>query len=157
MTGDYRILVAIDLKTGTECLLAEAQRYGQAFNATVDILHVAEPDPVFIGYIKASDSEEQDLIDSEREPHAEALRAKHRQTQTYGAALRDKGVRVGRSLMVQGPVLATILEEARKLDYDLLVLGSHHHSALYRFWSGDTATDVAAHPPCALLLVPISN
>ena len=73
MTGDYRILVAIDLKTGTECLLAEAQRYGQAFNATVDILHVAEPDPVFIGYIKASDSEEQDLIDSEREPHAEAF------------------------------------------------------------------------------------
>ena len=63
MTGDYRILVAIDLKTGTERLLAEAQRYGQAFNATVDILHVAEPHPVFVGYIKATDSEEQDLID----------------------------------------------------------------------------------------------
>jgi nucleotide-binding universal stress UspA family protein len=97
------------------------------------------------------------MVDSAREPHAEALRAEHQQTQTYGAALRDKGVRVGRSLMIQGPVLATIFEEARKLDYDLLILGSHHHTALYRFWHGDTATAVAAHPPCALLLVPISN
>ena len=49
VTGDHtdnalRILVAIDLKAGTERLLAEAQRYGQALNAIIDIIHVAEPD-----------------------------------------------------------------------------------------------------------------
>jgi hypothetical protein len=38
VTGDcidnaFRILVAIDLKAGTESLLAEARRYGQALNA----------------------------------------------------------------------------------------------------------------------------
>jgi len=158
MAGDYRILVAIDLKTGTDRLLAEAQRYGQAFNATVDIIHIVEPDPAFVGYIKAANPEEQDeVVDSARQPHAEALRAEHRQTQTYGAVLRDNGVRVGRTLTVQGPTLARILEEAHKLDSDLLILGSHHHSALYRFWYGDTATATAAQPPCALLLIPISK
>ncbi len=157
MAEDYRILVAIDLKTGTDRLLAEARRYGQALNATVDIIHVVEPDPDFVGYIKATDSREQYVVDSGREPHAEALRAEHKQTQTHGAMLRDNGVRVGRTLTVQGPAFATILEEARKLNSDLLILGSHHHGALYRFWHGDTATDFAARPPCALLLIPISS
>jgi len=157
MAGDYRILVAIDLKTGTDRLVAEARRYGQAFNATVNILHVVEPDPTFVGYIKADDLEEQDKVDPVREPHAEDLRAEHRHTQNYGAILRQNGVRVDRTLTVQGPALTIILEEARKLNSDLLILGSHHHSALYRFWYGDTATAIAKQPPCALLLIPVSR
>lgn len=43
MAADYRVLVAIDLK-GTDRLPAEAKRYGQAFNAAVDIMRVFEPD-----------------------------------------------------------------------------------------------------------------
>jgi len=52
VADDYRILVAIDLKAGTDQLLAEAQRYGRALDATVDVVHVSEPDPGFVGYIK---------------------------------------------------------------------------------------------------------
>ena len=157
MAGDYRILVAIDLKTGTDRLLAEAQRYGQAFNATVSILHVVEPDPTFVGYLKADDLEEQDKVDPVRDPHAEALRAEHRQAQFCGAILHNNGVRVGHTLTIQGPPATIILQEVRKLDSDLLILGSHHHNALYRFWCGDTKTTIAAQPPCALLVIPVLN
>jgi nucleotide-binding universal stress UspA family protein len=157
MAEDFRILLAIDHKTGTDLLLAEAQRYGQALNATVDIVHVVEPDPSLVGYIKAANLEEQLMVDPARDAQAEALRAEHRQTQTYRATLCDRGVRVGRTLTVQGSTLAILLEEARKLGSDLLILGSRHHSALYRFWYGDTAKDVALQPPCALLLIPIST
>jgi hypothetical protein len=54
----YRILVAIDLKPGTERLLAEAQRYAKALDAIVDIIHVADPDPDFVGYIKSEQQPE---------------------------------------------------------------------------------------------------
>ena len=101
MGGDFRILVAIDLKTGTDRLLKEAQRYGQAFSATVDIVHVVQPNPSLVGYIKAADSGDQLMVDPAREHEAEALRAEHRQTQTYGATLRDNGVRVGRALTLR--------------------------------------------------------
>ncbi len=157
MAGDYRILVAIDLKPGTDRLLAEAQRYGQALNATVDVVHVVEPDPSFVGYIKAARSDEQDKLDPVREPHAEALGAAHRQTQFCGAILHNNGVRVGHTLTIQGPHATTILQEVHKLESDLLILGSHHHNALYRFWYGDTATTIAAQPPCALLVIPVLN
>src|SRR5271166_2106177 len=55
MSDTFRIVVAVDLKAGTDRLLAEAQRYGRALNAVVDIIHVAAPDPDFVGYIKSPD------------------------------------------------------------------------------------------------------
>jgi nucleotide-binding universal stress UspA family protein len=146
--SNYRILVAIDLKTGTDRLLAEAQRYGRALDAIVDIIHVAAPDPYFVGYIK------KDQVDSEREPNAKALRTEHQQTQAFGAMLRANGIRVGQALTVQGPILATILQEADKLSADLLMLGSHHHGALYHLWYGETAAYAAKQASCALLIVP---
>jgi nucleotide-binding universal stress UspA family protein len=69
--------------------------------------------------------------------------------------MRASGIRVEQVLTVQGPPLETLLEEARKLRTDLLILGSHQHSALYRIWYGDVAVDAAKKTPCALLVVPI--
>ena len=154
MSDNYRILVAIDLKAGTERLLAEAQRYAQAFDATVDIIHVAAPDPDFIGYIKSA-PEEQDRFDVERKYHAKKLRLEHQQTQAFSAKLRAAGVRVDQALTAQGPTLATILEEADKLGTNLLIVGSHHHGALFRLWYGDVATDAVKQARCALLVVPV--
>ena len=154
MSSNYRILVAVDLKPETDRLLAEVQRYARAFDAIVDIIHVAAPDPEFVGYIKAARPEAQDVIDSRREPHAKELRLEHEQTQDLAARLRAAGIRVDQALTVQGPTLVKILEEARKLGADLLVLGSHHHGALYRLWYGDIATDATKQAPCSLLVVP---
>ena len=155
MGSDYRILVAIDLKTGTDRLLTEAQRYGRALNAIIDVIHVSELDPDFVQYIKSPRPEEQTWIDSGREPHAKTLRAEHQQTHVFGAALRASGIRVDQILTVQGPTLQTILAHISKLDSDLLMLGSHQHGALYRLWYGDTAIDAAKQAPCALLVVPL--
>jgi nucleotide-binding universal stress UspA family protein len=121
----------------------------------VDIVHVADPDPELIGYIKSRDPDQQSVIDGERKPRARALRVEHRQTQEFGAALRGNGVRVGQALTVQGPVLATILEQTLKLHSDLLMMGSHHYGTLHRLWHGDLAADAAKGVPCTLLLVPL--
>ena len=105
MSNEFRILVAVDLKTGTDQLLAEAQRYGHALNATVDVIHVAEPDPDFVGYIKSDHVEKPTQEDLIRDGKANDLRSEHQQTQTIGATLRTRGVRVDQALTVQGPVL----------------------------------------------------
>jgi nucleotide-binding universal stress UspA family protein len=150
----FNILLAIDFNGGVDRLLEEAERYGRALDATVTVIHVADPDP-FIGYIKASNPDEQSLIDVQRQPRANELRMEHQQTQAIGAALRAKGVRVDHALTVQGLVLTAMVEQVRKLDIDLLIMGSHHYSVLYRLWHGDMATGAASRVPCALLLVPI--
>ena len=155
--SDYRILIALDLKIGTDRLLAEAQRYGRALNATVDIIHVAAPDPTLVGYIKSPtpDPEHESQDEMIRDSHAKALRSEHQQTQAVAATLRSNGVRVDQALTVQGPTLETILAHVRRLNSDLLMLGSHHHNALYRLWYGDTAAEAVKQGPCALLVVPV--
>ncbi len=157
MSNDFRILVAIDLKAGTDRLLAEAQRYGLALNAVVDIIHVAPPDPDFVGYIKNDNPAEKTQDNLIRDSEAKTLRTEHQQTQDFATALRANGVRVERALTVQGPTLVTILDETSKLAADLLILGSHHHSAIYRLWFGDIAVDATKEAPCALLVIPIPD
>jgi Universal stress protein family len=107
MSNDFRIVVAIDLKAGTNRLLAKAQRYGLALNAVVDIIHVAPPDPDFVGYMKSGGPTEKTQDNLIRDSQAKALRDEHQQTQNLAAALRAKGVRVERALTVQGPTLCT--------------------------------------------------
>src|SRR5947209_2828400 len=105
MSNDFRIVVAIDLQAGTDRLLAETKRYGLALNAVVDIIHVASPDPDFVGYMKSGDPGEATQDNQIRESEAKALRAEHQQTQAFGAALRASGVRVDQALTLQGPIL----------------------------------------------------
>jgi nucleotide-binding universal stress UspA family protein len=152
---DFRIVVAVDLKEGTDRLLAAAERYGRAFNAIVNIVHVTAPDPYFVGYVKEPGvtGKQDEVI---RDSRAEQLRVAHQQTQELGASLRAKRIRVD-ALTVQGPTLATILDETRKLEADLLILGSHHHNAIHRIWYGETTVEAVKQPPCALLVVPMRN
>jgi nucleotide-binding universal stress UspA family protein len=153
--AEYRILVALDLKEGVERLLAEVERYAVALKASVDIIHVAEPDPDFVGYIKAKSGEEQRILDPPRETAAHHLREEHRRTQEIGATLRAKGLPLGQALTVQGQILPTILREAARLKSDLVIVGSHQHGALYRLWYGDVAKDAIGQMPCSLLVVPV--
>jgi nucleotide-binding universal stress UspA family protein len=158
----YRILVAIDLKAGTEHLLAEAQRYAKALDAIVDILHVVDPDPDFVGYRKTAQEVETDVpLGSAnydqvlRADRAKEFRLEREQAQIIAEQMRASGTLVDRALTIQGPPLEKVLEEVRKLGSDLLILGSHQHGAVYRLWHGDIAVDAAKQPPCALLVVPI--
>ena len=150
----YRILLAIDLKPGTDHLLVEAERFALAMSATVDILHVAQSDPEFVGYIKGSIGEATP-IDVEREFKSDMLRDEHRRVHSFATALRKKGVRVDQVVNVQGRLPAALFEHVKKFGCDLLVLGAHQHGAVYRFWYGDIATDAVMQMPCSLLLVQV--
>ena len=185
MSHAFRILVAIDLKPGTDRLLAEAQRYAKALDAIVNIVHIADPvpdivrytkgaqevtdyedaedpDPDFVSYVngeqetKTGAHEVTDYNDTLRDDQAKEFRLEHQQVHALAEKMRASGIRVEQALTVQGPTLEKLLKEASKLDTDLLILGSHQHGALYRLWYGDVAIDATKQAPCALLVVPIS-
>lgn len=152
MGDDFRILVAVDLKTGTDQLLAEVQRYARALDALIDIIHVAEPDPDFVGYLKIDNQEA-----AIRNDKSQALRSEHKQTHALAESLRDKGLRIDHSLTVQGPILETIFQHVSRFGSNLLMLGSHRHGLLHRFWFGENVVEAAKRPPCALLIVPVES
>jgi len=153
MSDDFRLLVAVDFSRMDRALV-EVERQARAHDALITLLHVAQPDPEFIGYLKSSGQAVQMQTDVKRIPKAEALRTEHQQIQAIAETLRDKGLRVDGAITVQGPVLASILEMASKLGADLLIIGSHQHGALYRLVHGDTAAEAVTQAPCPVLVVP---
>jgi nucleotide-binding universal stress UspA family protein len=48
----------------------------------------------------------------------------------------------------------SLLAETRNLKADLIVLGSHHHSALYHLLVGSMTHDVLKRAHCPVLVVP---
>ena len=139
------LLACIDFSPVTRDVLAHAKRMAQALGAEVTVLHVADPDPAFVGYDPGPKSV--------RDNVARELRAEHRELEELCDAMRGEGLSV-RPLMVQGAAEARILEHAERLAVDYLVLGSHGHGALYDLLVGSVADGVMRHARVPVLMVP---
>jgi nucleotide-binding universal stress UspA family protein len=58
------------------------------------------------------------------------------------------------SRQFQGVDLDAILEECKKLETDLIVVGTHGHGALYNLLIGSMTADILKKAFCPVLVVP---
>jgi nucleotide-binding universal stress UspA family protein len=58
------------------------------------------------------------------------------------------------ALLVQGPTVETILEEATRLNADLIILGSHGRGAAIQLLVGSVSGGVLQKSKCPVLIVP---
>ncbi len=93
------LLVALDFSDVTDQQLLIVARLA-APNRQIYLLHVAEPDPSFVGFEAGPDEVRAQVA---REFHQE-----HEQIQAMAARLREAGFDA-RALLVQGPTIETIL------------------------------------------------
>lgn len=140
-----RILVAIDFSDGSEALVEWAASLALALRAEISLVHVAEPDPDFIGYEPGPQSV--------RDAHAREFRSAHRRIQALADGLRARGVSA-KALLVQGPTVETLVNEARREGADVIVMRSHGRSALSRALLGSVSEGVLRAGCCPVLVVP---
>jgi len=117
-------------------------------NAKVWLIHVVQPEPDFIGY-------EVGPI-TERKFIAKRFREKHILLQEKAEELKKEGVKIT-PLLVQGPTIETILNQAEKLDVDIIVAGSHGHGAMFRILVGSISEGLLHNSTKPLLIVPAKN
>jgi nucleotide-binding universal stress UspA family protein len=141
-----RLLVPIDLSPATAPVLAAVRRIAACDGAQVVLLHVAEPDPAFVGYEAGSDAV--------RDQVAHEYRDQHRQLQAHAEALRADGIAAS-ALLIRGPTAQTILREAGRLPADLLVMATHGHGAVFDLLVGSVSHAVLRGTTVPLLLVPV--
>lgn len=139
------LLVPIDFSPVTAAVVEQAAQLAQAFSAALWLLYVAAPEPDFVGYQTGPSTVRQQV--------AHELHDTHRQLQEHATALRARGIDAT-ALQVQGATTETILHEAARLQADVIVLGSHGHSALHRALLGSVSEGVLHRAPCPLLIVP---
>jgi len=140
-----RILAAIDLSDISDAVVDRAAALAQALGAKVWLVHVAPPDPEFVGYEAGPQTV--------RDVKAEHLRAEHRDLQARAEALEARGIDT-EALLVRGPAVEEIREHARRVNAGLIVLGSHGHGALYHLLVGSVTEALLRDAPCPLMIVP---
>lgn len=139
------ILLPIDFSDVTNTAIDQAAKLAERFASRVWLIHVAAPEPGFVGYDPGPDVVRYQV--------ATELKEEHRLLHDLAEGLRSRGVDA-HALLLQGATVEVILERARKVSADLIVLGSHGRGALYRALVGSVTEGVVRHSPCPVLIVP---
>lgn len=142
------ILVAVDLEKSGQLLVDTAAQLAEKFGSTIYILHIADPEPDFIGNTVGPD-----YI---REVRAKELHREHKLVQDYADQLRLKGIKAD-SLLIAGATVETIMQETKKLNADLLIIGHHKHGWLYKIFADVTDAAIINKSKVPVLVVPVAH
>ena len=140
------IFLALDFEEKSGQLIEHAMQLAKRFESKVWIVHIAAPDPDFVGYEVGPQ-----YI---RDTRAKELRAEHRFLQIIAKDFEEIGIEA-EGLLIQGPTVEMILEEAKNLNSDLINTGSHDHGFLHNALYGNTAQKLLNKSKIPLLVVPI--
>jgi len=143
-----QILAAVDFSPISKAVVEQAASLAEAFSAELTLVHVAAPDPAFVGYEAGPQTV--------RDDRAREIREEHRNLQALAEDLRDRAISA-RALLIQGPAVEKILAEATRLRADLIVIGSHGHGPLYRVLLGSVSEGVVRASRCPVLVVPAAG
>lgn len=142
------ILVAVDLDERTYKLVDYAAALASKFDAKVWIVHIAAPEPDFVGY----DVGPQYI----RDTRAETLKEEHKDLKKLTEKLHQQAIEAD-ALLIAGPTVQMILDEAKKLKADLIISGSHDHSFLYKAFVGSIAEGIFRKAKIPLLTIPLDE
>lgn len=140
-----KILVCIDLSESAEKIMKKAVQIATGLSAKIWLVHVAEPEPDFVGFDVGPQSVRDSL--------SKLFHEEHRQLQEIATQLRNQGLDTT-ALLLQGATVETILKEASKLEADMIIVGSHGHGAMYQLLVGSVSEGVLQNSKCPVLVVP---
>ncbi|MDT8436244.1 MAG: universal stress protein [Gemmatimonadota bacterium] len=138
------LLVALDFSDVTDAQLEIVSRLARPKREIV-LFHVAEPDPSFIG-MEAGPEAVRDQV-------ARQFREEHERLQAMADRLREAG-HDARALLVRGPTIRTILEQADEAGAEVIVVGSHGHGKLFDLVVGSVSAGVIRKAKVPVLVVP---
>ena len=140
-----KILIAVDFSDIANTAVEQASMIALATNAEITIMYVAPPDPDYIGFKSMNKNERNELAD--------VLQKEHHQLQDIAHRLNSQGIQA-KALLVQGEPIDTILQEAKKINCNLIVMGSHGFSGITRALLGSVSEGVLRKSTLPLLIVP---
>ena len=141
------ILTAIDFSDMAQTVVRTAAELARTDGAHLWLVHVAAPNPDFVGY-------EAGPVHV-RDDRAKTLHREHQTLQVSAQWLRDAGIEVT-PLLVQGNTAETLLKLAQKHHADAIVIGSHGHGSIRKWLGGSVTQAVLKQAVCPIVIVPQS-
>lgn len=142
------ILVAMCFDDDITYMGQMAGKFAQAFGAKLWLLHVASPTDQAV---PAGPNEQE-----RRETWAKELKTRHKALHNLATQLENNGIHAA-GLVVQGATAHTILEEAKRLCADLIVIGHHFDSWLFDTFGQSTDIEVTDGARIPVLILPLES
>ena len=139
------VAVGVDFSPLSHRALQYALGVSAPHDAGVVLVHVAAPDPDFVGMEAGPQSVREDVARELREERL-ALHELAREVESTGRRVQV--------VMVRGAAVPSLVEVARSVEADLLVMGSHGKGAVKRLLLGSVSEGVLRQAPCPVLVVP---
>lgn len=140
-----KIIAAVDFSDMATAVLERALVLANAFKSDVLVLHVEPPAPAFIG------TEMSPPVLAEQ--HTEEVVRIHDDLKSMVRYFTDRDISASYEF-VQGPVIDSIVEKAKELNADLIIMGAHGHGFLYRAFIGSISIGVMKVSPCPVMVIP---
>ncbi len=150
------ILVALDLSAASHKILHVVETLVSGLSAKVWLFHVAEASSGMVEYKGTLKNDElDDRLDPDYARDQIAQKFHNQRTALQKEAEKLKNPRVEVVVhIVQGSPPEILLHEARKLEIDMFVVGSHGHGALYNMLIGGVSEHILHRSICPVLVVP---
>ena len=140
-----KVLAALDLDRTTPDVLREARLWARRLSAELILIHVADPDPDFIGYGAGPESV--------RLAVAHKFTRAHQRLEALSVELRKEGLDAT-ALLLQGATAETILREADRLSADVVLMGTRARGAVRELFVGSVSKEVLRRSTRPVLLIP---
>lgn len=142
------VLACIDLSPASRPVVDAAAELATALGVPLTLLHVAGEEPELAGYDKDA------IATFTRDDRARQLLDEHQDLGRRADELVAGGL-VVTPLLVMGPTVETILDEARRLEAGWVVLGSHGHGGLHHLLLGSVSEGVVRGADRPVVVVPV--
>jgi universal stress protein A len=139
-----KILVPVDFSPLSKKAVHYATRLAQEFGAELNLFHVVEPEvpPAFDGYMIAPPP----ISNCASNGYANRL-------SRLANSVRAAGVHDVQSSVRTGLAAFEIVEAAKELDVDLIIIATHGYTGWKHFAIGSTAERVVRAAPCPVMVV----
>ena len=139
------VLAPVDFSAVTNRVIADAIKIARPLKGRIILLHVVPP-PLAIRNVLPA------VEDVKMRSHAASKEADQKLSDLKRAFQR-RFPSIGLIHVIGAPV-ASIIQQARELEANYIVIGSHGHTAAYDMVMGSVASGVIKEAPCPVLVIP---
>jgi len=138
-----KILVSIDFSPPSKNAFKYALRFAEEFGGELTLLYILEPQAMtgFMGIPEASAFVESDIV------------AAGKNLRSLIGSVRNSRIKRPRWKVRGGLASHEIVEAAKEMDVDLIIIATHGYTGWKHFCIGSTAERVVRAAPCPVLVV----
>jgi nucleotide-binding universal stress UspA family protein len=140
------IIALVDFSDVTQRVVDQASMHARTYEARLILVHVVPSEPAVVEFGIASPT----LL---QPPSEKRIEKDYNQLLNLRDSLSDSGIQVS-AQQLENADIVKLLDLCHNLHADLIVVGTHHHSAMYQFFIGSYTADVLKRARCPVLVVP---